>query len=526
MKAKSSKSRDTKNSFPELKFPQNKSSPRVDENPSNYSCTSKNQLENSTVSSEDKHWTELENCLKNIDKNYENPEFMSKIRNSASHIESLKELVAMYSELKGIKNEYEVITRQDEVVYLFKTGKNDSEFFKIFDELMENCWKLILSKKKNAAKELIDIENEAKIISEYKNLAKFKQEAECQKKAIGKVDEKLINTLIFQKLNVALKKVDEKFLEIDLKNNEMDKRVGELKKLIKKMKSVYEKKWNRIWRAKVACEQKPQLSLPVKRRRHSIVESVKNARYKSIESSSDEFEYNSDDSLLSIEDSTTERKINLDNMIFKLRLRGNVKMTDIWRLNNFAVIFNLNELKTKLDPSFLDDLSKQRPWASRWKAKDKYFSSMKIPSSPQINRNINKFDNSKEGIISSLTETYLFHFDLYCTWRKLKLWLKNINNTIDLCITPSYPHKIRSVIADESEKGLAALLEKALPNLNKQRLDRTPNLILYSFIEDYPNDYLVKSQFCIVGRHQLIDLRKIVGVSWATGGKLKNGQEF
>lgn len=527
MESKANEIRDKLKYFPDFKFlPKKSEQPQPEKNSLKQSISSSSHQEIQMeylkpLKYDDKRWTDFENCLKDIDKNYENSEFMSKIRNSSVHIESLKELVKVYADIIGIKDEYDIQTRQEEIVYLFKSGKNEWEFIKIFDRLLEVCAKYISNMKENRVNKETESENEDKIIREYKNEAKLQQESETLKKSNKKeIDEHLITNLVSTKVSEALKKVEEKFLGVDLKAMEMDKQIFSIKKTLKKMKNAIEKKRYELKLVESNIEQKQALlTLPIKRRRFSVVESVKSFRSKgNILSASEDPEENSEESLG--DESITIRANNLDDMIYKLRLRGNVKMTDIWKLNNCAVIFNLNELKSLIDVSNIDELAKLKPWTSRWKAKDKYFSNMKNVSPLFNNRNINKYDNSLKGITASLTENYLFHFDLYCTWRKLKLWLKNISNSIDLCITPSYPHKIRSIIANESETGFGAMLEKALPYLTKQRLDRTPNLVLYSFIDDFPDDYLIKSQFCIVGRHQSIDLRKVLNLN-GSGAKVK-----
>jgi len=327
-----------------------------------------------------------------------------------------------------------------------------------------------------------------------------------------RINETRINELISTKVLEALRKVDNKFNGIDIKALEMDRKVHKISKSLKKIQHSLEKKWQEL---KKIEESKPNFSIPLKRRRFSTIDQdlFTKAKLNISSSSSISSDSKSEESFNSnCQDQSVilEKDNELEDMVYKLRVRGGVKMTDIWRLNNFAVIFNISELKAILDQSKLEELCKIKPWATRWKAKDKYFSNMKKVSPPTFARNITKYDNSMAGISASLTENYLFHFDLYCTWRKLKLWLSDISSSIDLCITPSYPHKIRSVIADESETGFAVLLEKAIPYLTKQRLERTPNLILYSFIDDYPDDYLIKSQYSIIGRHQPTDLRKIL----------------
>ena len=533
MELKANEIRDKLKYFPSSKcLPKKTVLPQSEENSLNQSTSSsshqQNQMDYLRPSRfDEKRWTDFENCLKDIDKNYENSEYMSKIRNSVVHVESLKELVKVHAEISGIREEYDIQTRQEEIVYLFKSGKNGWEFIKIFDRLLEVCGTYISNAKNNGSLKETESENEDKIIKDKKNEAKLQQESEDFKagikKEIEKIDEGLINRIISNKVSEAIGRVEERFLSVDLKAMEMDKQIFSIKKTLKKMKNAIDKKWYELKLVESHIEQQQALlTLPVKRRRFSVVESVKSFRSKgNLLSPSEEPEANSEESFAA--SSLTLRDNHLDNMIYKLRLRGGVKMTDIWRLNNCAVIFNLNELKSIVDVAKIDELARLRPWATRWKAKDKYFFNMKNVSSPFFNRNISKYDNSLKGITASLTENYLVHFDLYCTWRKLKLWLKDISNTIDLCITPSYPHKIRSIIVNEYETGFGDMLEKALPYLTKQRLDRTPNLVLYSFIDDFPDDYLIKSHFCIIGRNQSIDLRKILNLT-SYSSTLKLGQ--
>ena len=470
-----------------------------------------NSLERIPTSPEEDYWLVIETCLKDIDKNYKNLDYLSKIRSSSAHIESLKELVKINSDISGIRNEYEVQSKQDEIVYLFKTGKNEWEFFKIFDELIESCTNYISNKRislvKKGSEQKLEAK-ESKMIKEIKGEMKLKEVK--AKNEEDPLSEKMVTEIINSKLGDLFKKVDEKFGLIDCKSSEMDKKVDQISKVLKKMQNSLEKKIE----FRKPEEKAPFTKIPLKRRRFSTVEALPEVKAKYRDLSSESSDSKTEDSFVSNQDQGTvlEKDHDIEEMVYKLRVRGAVKMTDIWRLNNYAVIFNILELKTILDLTKIDELSKLKPWASRWKAKDKYFSNMKKVSSPVFNRNITKYDNSMAGITACLTENYLFHFDLYCTWRKLKLWLNDINNTIDLCITPSYPHKIRSVIAEESEIGFAGLLEQAIPYLTKQRLERTPHLILYSFIDDYPDDYLIKSQFSIIGRHQQTDLRKVLKI--------------
>lgn len=491
------------------------SSPQAEDPKAVFQLTSN---ESDSITPEEGYWVDFENCLKDIDKNYDRPEYISKIRGSASHIESLKELVRVYSEVVGIKEDYDIQTRQDEIIYLFKTGKNEYEFFKLFDNLLETCGSYFATRKNiKRPEKKSDSESQNKTIREIKEEFRIKSLDQDKNGSIEKerFKDKAINDLISIKVGLAMKKVDEKLALFTVRSNEMDKQVNKINKSLKKIQNSIDKRLNGFVRPVPQFEQKNLMTIPMKRRRFSTVESVINFKGKGreIRSPTDSSDSGSEDSFGSTchdQSVILEKDHDLDDMIFKLRLRGGVKMTDIWRLNNFAVIFNISELKSILDVGKVDELSKLKPWASRWKAKDKYFSNMKKVASPSYSRNITKYENSLAGITACLSEYYLFHFDLYCTWRKLKLWLKDISSTIDLCITPSYPHRIRSVIAQESETGFALLLEKAIPYLTKQRLERTPNLILYSFIDDYPDDYLMKSQYCIVGRHQHTDLKKLL----------------
>jgi hypothetical protein len=476
-----------------------------------------NSHESGSITPEEVNWGDFENCLKDIDMHYDRPDYISQIRTSVPHIESLKELVRVYAEVNNIKEDYEIQNRQDEIVYLFKSGKNEYDFFKLFDNLLEACGSCFTNKNhKNILTQSKETDAETRTIREIKEEVKLKSDEEKTRSEILKTNEKIIHDLISSKLNSALKRLDEKMTLFDMKSLEMDKQVNNINKSLRKIQSTIDKKWNELKKVESHFDVKSLKALPLKRRRFSTVDSVINFKVKpSLKSPSDFSDSRSDESFGSTcQDQSVilEKDNDLDDMIFKLRLRGGVKMTDIWRLNNFAVIFSISDLKGILDVGKIDELSKLKPWASRWKAKDKYFSNMKKVASPSYSRNITKYENSLAGITACLTEYYLFHFDLYCTWRKLKLWLKDINKPIDLCITPSYPHRIRSVIAEESETGFALLLEKSIPHLTKQRLERTPNLILYSFIDDYPDDYLIKSQYCIVGRHQQTELRKILNI--------------